>query len=160
MQQGFAPLATSIWNSHFRSSQMTGPAVHGFWSLSTNEGFNLHFCETGVLAIPASWKDSVKLGALAAAGQMHQIAGLLGASPPSETATPITDTGDKTWLRFPLERIHSIVCRRNRFIGRHKVVISMFDGTPTTFGLYVATDFELIADTLRSMYGGHRVREE
>jgi len=133
---------------------MTGPSSSGFWSLSANNGFFLHCCETGLLAIPATVKDSVKLGL------SRYAQGLVGASPPSKTATLITDSGDKAWLRFPLDEIDSIMCRRNKLgFGRHKVMISMVDGKQTVFGLYIRADFGLIADTLRSMYG-HRVSEE
>jgi hypothetical protein len=147
-------LTSSIWHSHFRSSQLTGPARSGFWSLSTNNGFFLHFCETGLLAIPASVKDSAKLGAIAGAGLGDFAQRLVGASPPSGTRTPITDTGDEAWLRFPLNEIDSIICRRNKLgFGKHKVEISATDGKQSTFGLFIRADFDLIVQTLKSLYG-------
>jgi hypothetical protein len=130
---------------------VTGPSTSGFWSLSTNEGFFLHFCETGVLAVPASWKDSVKIGVLAALHQQHSAQGLLGAALPSSSVTAITDNGDKRWLRFPLDQIDRIECRRSRF-WRHKIVIYMLNGDKTAFGLFIREDFKLIAGTLHVMY--------
>jgi hypothetical protein len=140
------------WDQVHQTSPVTGPSTaRSFWSADVNTGFRLSLCLQGIVAIPAGWKTSFAIGV---AAQTHGV-GFGGLKAKEQRAlVTVTDGGDPRWIRFPLDDLARVTCKRDRFgLWRHRILVERRDGTVTRFGVLVRSDFALTCKALAALYG-------